>query len=58
MADKIIHTSNGGRGIGAMLGVILGALLVIGGLVYFLDLGGGSKVSVNVPAAPVTTGAR
>src|SRR3712207_8555655 len=38
MADReIIHTSDGGgSGMGAMLGVILGALLVIGGLVYFL----------------------
>jgi len=62
MADReIIHTSDGGgSGIGAMLGVILGALLVIGGLVYFLGdfKGGGSSVTVNVPSPPATSGSR
>jgi hypothetical protein len=59
MADReIIHTS-GDSGMGAMFGVIIGALLVIGGLVYFLgDWGGGTNVSVNVPSPPATTGSR
>jgi hypothetical protein len=61
MADReIIHTTDGGgSGMGAMLGVIVGALLVIGGLFYFLGgWGGGSNVSVNVPSPPATTGSR
>jgi hypothetical protein len=60
MADReIIHTSSGDSGMGAMFGVIIGALLVIGGLVYFLgDWGGGTNVSVNVPSPPATTGSR
>jgi hypothetical protein len=61
MADReIIHTTDGGgSGVGAMLGVILGALLVVGGLVYFFGgFGGGSHVSINAPSAPVTTGSR
>jgi hypothetical protein len=60
MADReIIHTTDGGgSGMGAMLGVILGALLVIGGLLYVFGDFGGSKVSVNVPSPPATTGSR
>jgi hypothetical protein len=59
MADREIHHySSGGGGTSAMLGVILGALLVIGGLFYFFGDWGGSKVSVNVPSPPATTGSR
>lgn len=60
MADReIIHTHSGGSGgMGAILGLILGVLLV-GGLIFFFagDLdGGGTKVTVNPPSAPATTG--
>jgi hypothetical protein len=67
MADReIIHTSSGGDGgmggMGAILGMILGVLLV-GGLIFFFagdwDRGGGaggSKVTINTPSAPSTTG--
>jgi hypothetical protein len=61
MADReIIHTSDGGMGgMGAILGMILGVLLV-GGLIFFFagnwDKGGGSKVTINAPSAPATTG--
>ena len=63
MADReVIHTSNDGGGMGGMgaiLGMILGVLLV-GGLIFFFagdwDRGGGTKLTVNTPSAPVTTG--
>lgn len=62
MADReIIHTSDGGMGgMGAILGMILGVLLV-GGLIFFFagnweKGGGGSKVTINAPSAPATTG--
>ena len=63
MADReIIHTNDGGGmgGMGAILGMILGVLLV-GGLIFFFagnwDRGSGAKVTVNTPSAPATTGA-
>ena len=59
MADKEIHHyqsgDGGGSGMGAFLGIIVGAVLVVGLLFVFAnnwDGGGGSKVSVNVPNAP------
>jgi hypothetical protein len=61
MADKeIIHHHDSGdggsSGIGAILGVIVGAVLVVGmlyGFATYWDRGGGeSKVSINMPAAP------
>lgn len=66
MADReIIHTnsdSGGMGGMGAILGMILGVLLV-GGLIFFFAgnwdrgaPGGGSKVTINAPSAPATTG--
>jgi hypothetical protein len=60
MADReIIHTSDGGgSGMGAILGMILGVLLV-GGLIFFFAGdwdGGGDKVTINAPSAPATTG--
>jgi hypothetical protein len=61
MADReVIHTSDSGMGgMGAILGLILGVLLV-GGLIFFFagnwDRGSGSKVTVNTPSAPATTG--
>jgi hypothetical protein len=62
MADReIIHTNDSGGmgGMGAILGMILGVLLV-GGLIFFFagnwDKGGGSKVTINAPSAPATTG--
>jgi uncharacterized membrane protein len=63
MADReIIHTNDSGGmgGMGAILGMILGVLLV-GGLIFFFagnwDKGGsGSKVTINAPNAPATTG--
>ena len=61
MADReIIHTSDrGGSGMGAILGMILGVLLV-GGLIFFFagdwDRGGGDKVTINAPSGPATTG--
>ena len=62
MADReIIHTNSGDGGMGGMgaiLGMILGVLLV-GGLIFFFaggnwDKGGGgaSKVTINAPSAP------
>jgi hypothetical protein len=59
MADReVIHTTDGGSGgMGAILGMILGVLLV-GGLIFFFagnwDRSGGSKITVNTPSAPVT----
>lgn len=66
MADReIIHTNSGDGGMGGMgaiLGMILGVLLV-GGLIFFFagnwEKGGGpsgSKVTINAPSAPATTG--
>lgn len=61
MADReIIHTRDGGSGgMGAILGMILGVLLV-GGLIFYFagnwDNAGGSKVTINAPSAPATTG--
>jgi hypothetical protein len=64
MADReIIHTNDSGGmgGMGAILGMILGVLLV-GGLIFFFagnfEKGGGgaSKVTINTPSAPSTTG--
>jgi hypothetical protein len=61
MADReIIHTNDGGSGgMGAILGMILGVLLV-GGLIFFFagnwDRAGNSSVTVNTPSAPATTG--
>lgn len=61
MADReVIHTSDSGSGgMGAILGMVLGVLLV-GGLIFFFagnwDKGGGSKVTINTPSAPATTG--
>jgi hypothetical protein len=57
MADKEIHHyssgGGGGSGIGAFLGIIVGAVLVVGLLYVFANnWDGGSNVSVNVPAAP------
>ncbi len=60
MADReIIHTTDGGSsGMGAILGMVLGVLLV-GGLIFFFAGNwdrGGSKVTINAPSAPATTG--
>ena len=64
MADReIIHTSSdgGSGGMGAILGLVLGVLLV-GGLIFFFagnwekGGGGGSSVTVNTPSMPSTTG--
>jgi hypothetical protein len=60
---EIIHTNDGGGmgGMGAILGMILGVLLV-GGLIFFFAAngdkggGGGSKTTINLPSAPATTG--
>jgi hypothetical protein len=71
MADREIHTSSGGSGVG-LLGVILGAVIVIG-VIFFAaggpswfakNGGGGSSVTINAPQAPAapkapsTTGSR
>lgn len=69
MADReIIHTNDSGGmgGMGAILGMILGVLLV-GGLIFFFagnfdrnGGGGSSKITINTPStptpAPSTTG--
>ena len=63
MADReIIHTTSdsGSGGMGAILGLILGVLLV-GGLIFFFagnweKGGGGNSVTVNTPSMPSTTG--
>jgi hypothetical protein len=75
MADREIHThtSSGGGGVG-ILGVIIGALLVVGAIIYFTGAfnvasndGGGTSVTINAPevpkapaapGGPATTGAR
>ncbi len=62
MADReIIHTNSdsGMGGMGAILGMILGVLLV-GGLIFFFagnwekggNAGGASKITINTPSAP------
>jgi hypothetical protein len=58
MADREIHThttDSGSGGMGAILGMILGVLLV-GGLIFFFasNWNGGSstKLTVNAPSAP------
>jgi hypothetical protein len=47
---------NGSSGMGAIAGVILGAVLVVGALFLFANNwrggGDGPKISVNVPSAP------
>jgi hypothetical protein len=47
---------NGSSGMSAIVGVILGAILVVGAIFMFMNWqgggGGGSKVSINVPSAP------
>ena len=60
MADReIIHTTDRGMGgMGAILGMILGVLLV-GGLIFFFAGNwdrGGDKLTINAPSAPATTG--
>ena len=61
MADReIIHTNDSGGmgGMGAILGMILGVLLV-GGLIFFFagDWDRDStQLTVNSPSAPATTG--
>ena len=57
MADRI-YTGGGGSGMG-ILGVIIGALLVLGAVVFFAGgfnggakTGGGSSVTINAPSAP------
>jgi hypothetical protein len=59
MADREIHhhDSGGMGGMGAILGMILGVLLV-GGLIFFFagNWDGGTKLTVNTPSAPSTTG--
>jgi hypothetical protein len=62
MADREIHThttTGGGSGVG-ILGVIIGALLVIGAIVFITggfniasnEGGGGTSVTINAPEAP------
>ena len=54
-----VHTSSGGGGIG-ILGVIIGALLVIGAVAFYANESGmfasksnsGPSVTVNAPSAP------
>jgi hypothetical protein len=59
MADReIIQTDSGSGGMGAILGMILGVLLV-GGLIFFFAGNfdrGGDKTTINLPSAPTTTG--
>ena len=61
MVDReVIHTNEGGSGgMGAILGMILGVLLV-GGLIFFFagnwDGDGGTQTSMSSPSAPATTG--
>ena len=54
---------NGSSGMGVIAGVIVGAVLVVGLLFAFGSNwkgagGGGSKVSISVPAAPSAPGAK
>ncbi len=66
MADREIHhyDRDSGSGMGAVLGILLGVLLV-GGLIFFFagnwQRPGDSKVTINTPSiptpsAPATTG--
>jgi hypothetical protein len=54
MADKIIHTGDGGStGVGLIAGIVLAAVLVFGGLFFFGGFGGkapapDATVSVDV----------
>jgi hypothetical protein len=66
MADREIHTytSGGSSGVG-ILGVIVGALLVIGAIYFFVGgFGGNGKagkapsITINAPQLPATTGSR
>ena len=60
MADREVHHYNevgGGSGAMGFIGVILGALLVVGGIFFVASnwedmKGGGTSVTVNTPAAP------
>ena len=61
MADReVIHTTtdSGSGGMGAILGMILGVLLV-GGLIFYFagdwDGAGDTRVTVNTPNAPAAT---
>jgi len=65
MADREVHThtSSGGAGVG-VLGVVVGAALVIGVIVFFAggtkmfsSGGAGPSVTINAPSAPNTSGA-
>ena len=61
---KEVHTSSGGGGIG-ILGVIIGALLVIGAVAFYANESGmfagksssGPSVTVNTPSAPAAPSA-
>jgi hypothetical protein len=63
MADREIHTvtSGGSSGVG-ILGVIVGALVVIGAIYFFVGgngkSGNGPSVTINAPHLPSTTGSR
>ncbi len=60
MADREVHHyDRTDSGMGAILGMILGVLLV-GGLIFFFagnwDRPGDTKLTINTPSAPTTTG--
>jgi hypothetical protein len=59
MADREVIETNDGGGMGAILGMILG-ILIVGGLIFFFTgnwgNSGGSRVTTNAPSAPATTG--
>lgn len=66
MADREIrtYTSGGSSGVG-ILGVIVGALLVIGAIYFFVGgfgsngkAGNGPSITINAPHLPSTTGSR
>lgn len=66
MADREIHTvtSGGSSGVG-ILGVIVGALVVIGAIYFFVGgfgghgkAGNGPSITINAPHVPATTGSR
>lgn len=57
---EVIHHDSGGMGgMGAILGMILGVLLV-GGLIFFFagdwNRPGDTKLTINTPNLPATTG--
>jgi hypothetical protein len=59
MADREIHTNdNGSGGMGAILGMIVGVLLVGGLIFYFAGnwSADDARVTANSPSAPATTG--